>query len=199
MNESGDLRNAYFDKIAYGLNAQAKYQKQLAQSPAMRRYIGAIERNMAVMREALAGDDFASLLAVERAIQKVEAERFAHDGGMTASIQKTQQDLAEGMKEYRQLTETPEAYLARGYRERDRTGRDRAFPLDTMRKTLRGQAARVGNFAKNPMLLPAEKEFHLLRVSLLRRAEKLYEKLQARMLAAYGDEFPDNPSRGRQP
>ncbi len=53
-----------------------------------------------------------------------------------------------------------------------------------MRKALRGQATRVGNFARNPMLFPVEKEFHLLRTALLRRAEKLYENMQAQALTA---------------
>lgn len=178
----------YFNNTTFLLNAQARHHELLLQSPVMEEYFRSIENTMSLMRAALAEDTFESLLAVEEAIQKIEEERFAHDADMLASIQKTRRNLAEGMKDYRQLQGAPEAYLSRGYREQDRTGPEKQYPLDTMRKELRGQATRVGNFARNPMLFPAEKEFHILRASLLRRAEKLYEHMQARALAAHRDD-----------
>ncbi len=178
MSAPGNRPETYYDRTTYALNTQAQAHGMLLQSPAVRQYVRAIEKGMALMRDALAEDNFDALMAVEEAIQKVEEERFAQ------SIQKTRQDLAEGMKDCRQLLENPEQYCARGYRERDRTGPNKQFPLDTMRKALRGQATRVGNFARNPMLFPVEKEFHLLRGTLLRRAEKLYENMQAQALTA---------------
>ncbi len=184
MSAPGNRPETYYDRTTYALNTQAQAHGMLLQSPAVRQYVRAIEKGMALMRDALAEDSFESLMAVEEAIQKVEEERFAHDEDMAASIQKTRLDLSEGMKDYRQLLENPEQYCARGYRERDRTGPNKQFPLDTMRKALRGQATRVGNFARNPMLFPVEKEFHLLRTALLRRAEKLYENMQAQALTA---------------
>jgi len=184
MNKPGDSQHAYFDRTMYGLNAQAIYQEKLVQSKVMRQYIMAIEKNITTLREAIAEGDFDTLLAVEQATQKVEMERFSHDESMVASIQKTQNDLAEGVKDYRQLLEIPKIYFARGYRKEDCTGSNKQFPIDTMRKALRSQATRVGNFAKNPMLFQVEKEFHQLRVSLLKRAEKLYVALQAQAIAA---------------
>ena len=186
MGEAGDARKDYFQHALSGLSVQAVLHEKMAQSQVMRRYVAAIEKNMSLMREAISVGDFETLVDVETAIQIVELEKYSHDAGMMASIQKTQKDLAEGMKDYRQLIEMPEAYCARGYRERDCVGANKEFPLDTMRKALRSQAVRVDNFAKNSMLFPVEKEFHLLRVSLLKRAEKLYEGLQAQAIAANG-------------
>lgn len=179
MGDFSDSQRDFFQQTLSGLSVQAILHKKMAQSQSTNRYLGAIEKNMFLMREAIAVGDFETLLDVESAIQIVELEKYSHDESMVQSIQKTQKDLAAGMKDYRQLVETPEAYCARGYREQDCTGPNKRFPLDTMRKALRSQATRVGNFAKNSMLFPIEKEFHLLRVSLLKRAEKLYEALQA--------------------
>lgn len=168
----------YFEKIAHGLNSQAVYQEELLQSAAMSEYVTTIEANSETLRNAIANGDFDELMTVEMTIQQIELERFAHDADMMKSIQKTQRDLAEGMKDYKQLRENPAAYRARGYREQDLAGSNKKYPVDTMRKALRGQAARIGNFARNPMLFPVEKEFHQLRVTLLRRAEQLYEDMQ---------------------
>lgn len=184
MGDFGGKRKNFSELAVFDLNTQAVFHKKMTQAQATRRYVDAIAQSMSLMREALETEDFEILLDVEIAIQEVELEKFSQSTDMVASIQKTQEDLSEGMKDYRQLLESPEAYLARGYRERDRTGPNKQFPLDTMRKALRSQAARVGNFARNPMLIPEEKAFHLLRASLLKRVEKLYEMLQERAVAA---------------
>lgn len=182
MGESGDARKDFFQNALSGFGVQAVLHGKMVQSQATSRYIAAMEKNMSLMREAIFVEDFETLLDVECAIQIVELEKYSHDASMMKSIQKTQKDLAEGMKDYRHLMEMPEVYFTRGYREQDCTGPNKRFPLDTMRKALRSQATRVGNFAKNSMLFPIEKEFHLLRVTLLKRAEKLYEALQAQRI-----------------
>lgn len=188
MPEPENTQKRLLIDAVYWLSAQASSHRAMMESKPVRHHAVAIMRASAALRDALAGGDFATLLRLEMEIQQLELVRYSNDPGMMASIERTREDLAEGIRDYTQLTEAPASYCARGYRLRDRAGAGRNFPLDTMRKALRSQAARVGNFAKNPMLSPEEKEFHLLRVSILKRAEKLYEQLQARTLAAHRDD-----------
>jgi hypothetical protein len=179
MNEPGDDQNRLFSEVVHWINAQAESHRQLLRSRAMLVYDAIVDKAVRVLKQAILKGDFETLLNTEMAIQKLEMEKYAFDESVAASIQKTREDLAEGIRDYRQLTGNPKSYLGRGYRLRDRAGPNKEYPLDTMRKALRSQATRVGNFAKNPMLNPKEKEFHLLRASVLKRAEKLYEELQA--------------------
>lgn len=185
MAEPEDGREMLSEAL-YWLNAQAESHNEVLRSEPVLQYASVIKKSIELMRNILAHGNFETLLNVEMAIQKLEVESYSHDENMVASIQKTREDLAAGILDYRQLVASPESYRIRGYRKRDRTGPHKEFPLDTMRKALRSQAARVGNFAKNPMLGPEEKEFHLLRVSLLKQAEKLYENLQARGMGMGG-------------
>lgn len=180
-----------FDDTAYWLSAQAMSHREMMESLVVRRHGNAITKAIDALRNALSRGNFETLLHLESEIQQLELVLYSREPSIMASIEKTQEDLAAGLRDYKQLKENPVAYYARGYRRQDRTGINKGFPLDTMRKALRSQATRVGNFAKNPMLSPEEKKFHLLRVSVLKRAEKLYEELQARVLDAQGDDFQE--------
>lgn len=177
-----EFQNQIYDKAINQLNTQAFSHRALMESPAVRRHALAIRKAIKAVREALANGNFETLLNLEIEMQQLEMTMYARDPGMIASIERTRDDLEAGMLDYRQLIDNPKAYRERGYRKSDRTGTNRRFPFDTMRKALRGQAARVGNFAKNPMLSPEEKEFHRLRVAILKRAEMLYEELQTAAL-----------------
>lgn len=164
------------------LSIQALSHRSMLESPPAREHAATINKAIAALRDALADGDFETLLRVEMEIQYLELTRYSSDPDMVAMIQRTQEDFAEALRDHEQLTKNPDSYRARGYRKQDRAGESKRFPLDTMRKTLRSQAARVGNFSRNPMLSPEEKEFHAVRTSILKRAEALYEELQSTIL-----------------
>ncbi len=187
MSNQENIQKQLLNDAVHWLNAQASSHRTMMNSKPVRHHAVAIMNAVAALRNALAKGDFATLLRLEMEIQQLELARYSNEPGIMATIERTREDLAEGIRDYAQLAENPASYCARGYRKRDRTGAGGRFPLDTMRKALRSQAARVGNFARNPMLGPEEKDFHRVRVSILKRAEKLYEELQARALAAHHD------------
>lgn len=178
MASSKTSQKALLKQLAYVIDLQSSSHQDLMQSQAMRDHVSAIKQATDAIKTALSGGNFDTLLKTELAIQSAELERYASNPTMMESIRNTQADMVEGVKDYKHLKEDPQNYYSRGYRERDRTGPNREFPVDTLRKALRSQATRVGNFAKNAMLSAEEEEFHKARVSLLKRAEKLYEQLQ---------------------
>lgn len=182
MSKSKKTQKRLFDNAAQKLSTQALSHRSMLESPPVREHAASIRNAIAGLREALADGDFATLLHLETELQYLELTRYSSDPDMVAMIQRTQEDFAEALRDHEQLTKNPDSYRARGYRKQDRAGESKRFPLDTMRKTLRSQAARVGNFSRNPMLSPEEKEFHAVRTSILKRAEALYEELQSTIL-----------------
>lgn len=185
MNKPSEKQIALVLQISAALNSQTLSQLALGRSRPMQRHADTVGKTAKAIKSIIAKGSFDTLLNAEIAIQKAELEKFSTDAAMMASIRKTQKDMAEAIKDYRQLVDNPDAYGARGYRDQDRVGK---YPKDTMRKTLRSQAARIANFAKNPLLSPEEKELHRLRVSMLKRCEQLYESIQERMLKFDGAE-----------
>ena len=182
MARGKDPQKVLFARLSSLIDLQTVSHEKLMQSQAMSDHAAAVRETSAVIQTAITQGSFETLLNTELAIQMAEREKFSRVPKMMESIRKTQEDMSAGLQDYRQLQQNPKSYLDRGYRERDRTGPNKEFPVDTMRKALRSQATRVGNFAKNPMLSMEEKEFHLLRVAMLKQAEKLYEKLQMKGL-----------------
>lgn len=171
-----------YPTLALLVDEQMSAYDVMLKSKTLQVYTAVVRETTAVMQLALTTGDFETILKTELAIQEAEHDRLSKDPKMMESVRKTQKDMEDGRKDYEQLTKEPGSYFRRGYRDRDRTGPNKEFPVDTMRKALRSQATRVGNFAKNPMLSSEEKEFHNLRVGLLKKAEKLYEQIQYRAL-----------------
>lgn len=182
MARPADPQKALYARLINMIDLQSSLHQDLLQSESVSDHAAAVRQTAAAIKTALSVGSFETLLKTEMAIQRAELERYAGNPEMVESIRKTRADMAEGLKDYKHLKENPHYYHSRGYRERDRTGPGKTLPVDTMRKVLRSQATRVGNFAKNPMLSAEEEEFHKVRVSLLRRAEKLYEQLQMESL-----------------
>lgn len=156
--------------------------ENLLRSQVMRVHVGTFQEMIRILESAISVGSFETIIQIEEAIQRAEYDKYSRNDKMRESIQQTQRDLADGFMDYKQLIENPKAYFSRGYRDRDRLGPNRTIPLDTMRKALRSQATRVGNFAKNPMLGREEQEFHRARVLMLRHAENLYESIQKNVL-----------------
>lgn len=185
MPDAMELQKSLVEQMTAVLSFQAYSHQTMLRSRTMRTHTAAVLKTAKAVKNIIAKGSFQTLLDAEITFQKTELERFSSDADMMASIRKTQKDMAEAIKDYRQLVDNPDAYGARGYRDQDRVGK---YPKDTMRKTLRSQAARIANFAKNPLLSPEEKDLHRLRVSMLKRCEQLYENIQERMLKFDGAE-----------
>lgn len=179
--------NLYLDSMnSMSLHVQAHIERQ--NSAVEHDYSKAIDRSAAVLRKLTAEGDFDTLLKVERALQQQDLEKYSKNEEVRRSVLDGIEDLEKGIIDYKTLMESPEKYLIKAYVKRDMTGKNKTIPLDAMRKALRSQASRIRNYARNPMANDAERAFHTARMSLVRRAEKLYEKIQKECLKEHYEE-----------
>lgn len=122
---------------------------------------------------------FDQLIMIEKVFQQNDLAVYANVPSTLKTVQQGIDDLLDGEAVYRQLIESPQAYKAHKYRESERASPDKLVPLDAMRRALRGQAKRVENYRKNVMGNPHEYAFFSARITLLHRAEKLYDGIQS--------------------
>ena len=145
-------------------------------------YAAAMEKSAASLEKFTKTASFDQLLKAERIFQQNDQDIYAQVPSTLESVQKGMRDFDAGGEVHRQLLDNPEAYKAHRYREDDRAPPDRLVPLDAMRKALRGQMARIGNYRKTVLGSSQEYDFLSARIALLRRAEQLYDTLQREQL-----------------
>lgn len=121
---------------------------------------------------------FDQLLRAEASFQENDLTTYAKMPATLQSVNEGIHDFKDGEVVYRQLLNHPDAYKEHRYREKERVPPDKIIPLDAMRRALRGQAARIGNYRKNVMGNPREQEFMSARAAMIRHAEKLYDAIQ---------------------
>lgn len=125
---------------------------------------------------------FDQLLLVESAFQENDITTYAKVPATLKAVNDGINDFKDGEVVYKQLLNNPDAYKEHRYREKERASPDKIIPLDAMRRALRGQAARIENYSKNVMGNPREYDFMTARISMIRRAEKLYDAIQRKRL-----------------
>lgn len=162
--------------------AQANAFNKRERSRAAIDYGIVMERSTAGIREFTKNATFDQLLLAERVLQQNDQDAYTKVPSILQAVQKGMRDFEAGCEVYRQLLNQPEAYKAHRYREDDCASPDRVVPLDAMRKALRGQISRVGNYRKTVLGSPQEYAFMTARISMIRRAEKLYDAIQRECL-----------------
>ncbi len=178
------LDNDLLDKIVLAVAAQADAFEKREQSLTEKRYGAIMERSAVVLAEFTQIATFDQLLTIEKLLQQNDLNVYARVPSTLESVQEGIIDLREGEEVYAQLLHDSDAYKAHKYREKERASPDKLVPLDAMRRALRGQASRVENYRKNVMNNPKEHSFLSARISLIRRAEKLYDAIQRDLFTA---------------
>lgn len=173
MNEDVELKRIL--KIAA---AQAKAFNKRERSRAAIDYGVVMERSAASLKKFTKTASFDQLLMAEKIFQQNDRNIFAKVPSTMEAVQKGMRDFQAGDDVYKQLRNDAEAYKAHSYREDDRASPDKAVPLDAMRKALRGQVSRVENYRKTVLGSSQEYDFLTARISMIRRAEKLYDGIQ---------------------
>lgn len=141
-------------------------------------YATAMKKSAAILDAFTEIASFEQLLKAERIFQQNDQNIYAQVPSTLEAVQKGMRDFDAGEGVYRQLLASPEAYRAHRYREDDHALPDKLVPLDAMRKALRGQMARIGNYRKTVLGSSQEYDFMSARIGMLRRAEKLYDGIQ---------------------
>ncbi len=174
--------NLYFDSMALmAPHVQAHIARQ--NSKVEKQYGKAMLASAAVLKNLAESGDFNAILKVEKDLQQQDLEKYSTNETVRMNVLDGIEDLEKGIADYNTLMKSPEAYKVKAYVRRDMTGRDRAVPLDAMRKALRSQASRVRNYARNPMANDAERAFHTARMKMIRQAEQLYDGIQREQLS----------------
>jgi hypothetical protein len=165
--------------------AQANIYEKRAKSRLEKQYGDTMKRSAAVLADFARTASFDQLIIAEKAFQQNDLAVYAQLPSTLHAVQLGISDLDAGEEVYKQLRDDTEAYKAHKYRDSEKAPPDKLIPLDAMRRALRGQAKRVENYRKNVMGNPQEHEFLSARISMIRRAEKLYDAIQRERL------FPD--------
>lgn len=166
------------DKLLKRASAQAKAFEKRERSRAGQIYNLVMDKSTAILKEYSRSGSFDQLLRAEKIFQDYDLKAYAKVVSTIQAVQKGMRDFDAGEEVYRQLLNDPEAYKAHRYREDDHAAPDKVVPLDAMRKALRGQVSRVGNYRKNVMSNSQEYDFLTARIAMIRRAEKLYDGIQ---------------------
>lgn len=173
MPDAGDL-----DLIMNAVAAQVDAFEKRQQSRAEKHYAAMTAKSAAALGKFARNASFDQLLSVEQLFQKNDLVIYAKVPSIMQAVQKGMRDFKAGGEVYEQLLTHPEAYRAHSYREDDHASPDKLVPLDAMRKALRGQIARVGNYRKTVLGSSQEYAFMTARIAMIRRAEKLYDSIQ---------------------
>ncbi len=175
-----------FTNILQIAASQANAFGKRERSRASRDYAAAMEKAAVVLRAFTRAASFDQLLEAEQVFQRNDRNVYARAPSTLEAVQKGMRDFDAGKSVYKQILENPEAYRAHRYREDDHAFPDRVVPLDAMRKALRGQISRVGNYRKTVLGNSQEYDFMTARIAMLRRAEKLYDAIQRERLSIPG-------------
>lgn len=175
---TNDKEEAGIVKVLRIAAAQAKAFNKRERSRAAIDYGVVMERSAASLRDFTKTAPFDQLLMAEKIFQQNDQNTYAKVPSTLQAVKKGMRDFMAGDDVYQQLLNHPAAYKAHSYREDDRAPPDKLVPLDAMRKALRGQISRVGNYRKTVLGSSQEYEFMTARISMIRRAEKLYDGIQ---------------------
>lgn len=182
MHEQDEL----FIKSMLQVNSHVQAHEKRRNSRVEQQYSKVLRSSTLILGELGAKGDFETVLKVEKTLQQQDLEKYSQNASVKKSVLEGIDDLNNGIVDYKTLLNSPETYMAKAYVKRDMAGPDKSVPLDSMRKALRSQASRVGNYARNPMANDDERDFLNARVALIRKAEKLYDRIQRDRLS--GDE-----------
>lgn len=167
-----------FAELILWAASQVDIFEKRAQSRIEKQYGRTMQESAAAIREFIPGATFDQLIALEKTFQNNDLTVYAQLPATVKSVEQGIRDFNEADKVYRQLLGNPQAYSAHAYRESERAGPDKLVPLDAMRLALRGQVKRVENYRRNVMGNPNEQGFLSARITLLRHAEDMYDRMQ---------------------
>ena len=171
MNKQRTLFESSLHLMSSHVQAHAKRQK----SKVEQEYSKAMLNSTAALKTLAAEGDFDTILQIELTLQQQDLEKYSKSETVRQNVLDGIEDIEKGLADHKTLMESPETYRIKAYVKRDMAGPGKTIPLDAMRKALRSQTVRVRNYARNPMANDAERAFHTARMTLIRRAEKLYE------------------------
>lgn len=174
--------NSFITKVLGATAAQAKAFQRMKRSPAVVDYGSVMERAARSVEKFCKTASFDQLLAAEKIFQKNDLTIFSTSPSTRESVLEGIDNFRAGEKVYRQLMRSPMAYKEHEYLKSKMVGPDRLVPKDTMRQAIRSQISRVENYRKNVMGNEQEVAFTTARIAMLRRAEKLYDKIQRERL-----------------
>lgn len=152
-------------------------------SKAEKAYSAALRTSADILREIAQAGTFDDAITTEMSLAQDDLKHYSQNPDVQRNVQDGIDDLEAGLSDYRTLMEEPESYFKKRYVKREMAGADKEVPIDSMRKALRSQASRIASYAASPMANEEERDFQKARLLMLRKGERLYDRIQRKQKA----------------